>query len=69
MRTKLAGHDPGDRKTHLSGNLHVSPSPILAASRIFKETLSVARSGLFSGVIICGKARTGLPRQEDLPCG
>jgi glycosyltransferase involved in cell wall biosynthesis len=54
---------------HRSSNLHVSPSPIVNASRIFKQTLSVARSGLFSNVIICGKARAGLPRQENLPYG
>jgi glycosyltransferase involved in cell wall biosynthesis len=69
MRTKGAGHSPGDQKTRGSSNLHVSPSPIINASRIFKQTLSVARSGLFSNVIICGKARAGLPRQENLPYG
>jgi glycosyltransferase involved in cell wall biosynthesis len=69
MRTKGAGHAAGDQKTHRGSNLHVSPSPIINASRIFKQTLSVARSGLFSNVIICGKARAGLPRQENLPYG
>ena len=69
MRTKWAGLDTADQKIRQSGNLHVSPSPILAASRIFKETLSVARSGLFASVIICGKARAGLSAQENLSYG
>jgi glycosyltransferase involved in cell wall biosynthesis len=47
-------------------NIHISPAPIVNAGRIFKQTLSVARSGMFSTVIICGKARDGLPRQERL---
>ena len=63
------GRARGEQKTHRSCNLHVSPSPIVNASRIFKQTLSVARSGLFSSVVICGTARAGLPRQEDLPHG
>ncbi len=50
-------------------NIHISPSPIVNAGRIFKETLSVARSGLFSSVIICGSARPGLSRQENLTYG
>src|ERR1017187_5142307 len=50
-------------------NLHVSPTPIVNASRIFKQTLSVACSGLFSGVVICGMASTGLPREENLTHG
>ena len=50
-------------------NLHVSPTPVVNASRIFKQTLSVARSGLFSGVVICGMASTGLRREEDLTYG
>ena len=50
-------------------NIHISPSPIVNAGRIFKETLSVARSGLFSRVIICGTARPGLPGHEDLAYG
>jgi len=50
-------------------NIHISPAPIVNAGRIFKQTLSVARSGLFSSVIICGKARDGLPRQEHLTHG
>ena len=50
-------------------NLHVSPTPVVHASRIFKQTLSVARSGLFSGVVICGMACSGLPREENLTHG
>jgi glycosyltransferase involved in cell wall biosynthesis len=50
-------------------NLHVSPTPVVNASRIFKQTLSVARSGLFSNVVICGTASTGLPREENLTHG
>lgn len=52
-----------------SPNIHISPAPIVNAGRIFKQTLSVARSGFFSSVIICGKAREGLPRQERLTYG
>lgn len=59
----------GEQKTRPGANLHVSPSPIVNASRIFKQTLSVARSGLFSSVVICGVARAGLPRQENLGSG
>ncbi len=50
-------------------NIHISPAPIVNAGRIFKETLTVARSGLFSSVIICGTPQPGLPRQEDLTYG
>lgn len=69
MRSKGARHASGDQKTRRSSNLHVSPSPVVNASRIFKQTLSVARSGLFSNVIICGQARAGLPHQENLSYG
>jgi glycosyltransferase involved in cell wall biosynthesis len=55
--------------SHRGGNLHVSPSPIVDASRIFKQTLSVARAGLFSSVVICGKAQAHLPRHQDLSYG
>jgi glycosyltransferase involved in cell wall biosynthesis len=55
--------------TNLGDNIHISPAPIVNAGRIFKQTLSVARSGLFSNVIICGTARHGLPRQENLTYG
>lgn len=34
-----------------------------------KQTLSVARSGLFPSVVICGMAHGGLPRREDLSHG
>jgi glycosyltransferase involved in cell wall biosynthesis len=57
---------PGSER---GGNLHVSPSPIVDASRIFKQTLSVAQSGLFSRVFICGKAQAHLPRHQTLPHG
>jgi glycosyltransferase involved in cell wall biosynthesis len=50
-------------------NLHISPTPIVNASRIFKITHSLARSGLFSSIIICGKAQAGLPLREKLPQG
>jgi glycosyltransferase involved in cell wall biosynthesis len=53
--------------THRGVNLHVSASPIVNESRIFKQALSVARSGLFSSVVTCGTMRAGLPRQENLP--
>jgi glycosyltransferase involved in cell wall biosynthesis len=45
-------------------NIHIYPSPIVNEGRIFKQTMSVARSGLFSKVVICGTARSDLPRQE-----
>ena len=69
MRTKWTRNAPGDQPTHGGVNLHVSASPIVNESRIFKQTLSVARSGLFSNVVTCGIARAGLPRQENLPYG
>ena len=50
-------------------SLHISSGPVVNASRIFKQTLSVARSGLFSNVTICGTARARLPRQEILAHG
>jgi len=50
-------------------NVHVYPAPIVNAGRIFKQTESVARSGLFSSVIICGMALDGLPREEYLTFG
>lgn len=69
MRTKETRKPPGDQLTHRGVNLHVSASPIVNESRIVKQTLSVARSGLFSSVVTCGLARAGLPRQENLPYG
>ncbi|TFB55267.1 glycosyltransferase [Cryobacterium sp. Sr3] len=48
-------------------NLHVYPSPIVNESRIHKQTRSVAESGLFSSVVICGTARQGLPSLEEFP--
>jgi glycosyltransferase involved in cell wall biosynthesis len=45
-------------------NIHVYPSPIVNEGRIFRQTMSVAHSGLFSKVTICGTARSDLPRQE-----
>jgi hypothetical protein len=62
------GHAWSKRKTPRC-NLHISPTPIVNASRILKQTLSVARSGLFSDVIICGMAWKGLPREENLTHG
>ena len=47
-------------------NLHVSPSPIVNAGRIFKETKSIVDAGLFEEVIVCGTANTALPRVEAL---
>jgi glycosyltransferase involved in cell wall biosynthesis len=58
----------GEHMTNLQ-NLHIYPAPIVNESRILKQTLSVARSGLFSSVIICGTAPQGLPRQENLTHG
>jgi glycosyltransferase involved in cell wall biosynthesis len=69
MSAKGRRNSLGDQKAHLDVNLHVSASPIVNESRIFKQTLSVARSGLFSNVVTCGMARAGLPRQENLPYG
>jgi glycosyltransferase involved in cell wall biosynthesis len=69
LRAKGTERARGDQKASRGGNLHVSPSPIVDASRIFKQTLSVARSGLFSSVVICGKAQAQLPRHEELPHG
>ena len=68
MPSKGAVQASRDRTTR-GANLHVSSTPIVNESRILKQTLSVARSGLFSSVVICGTARDGLPRQEDLPYG
>jgi glycosyltransferase involved in cell wall biosynthesis len=45
-------------------NIHIYPSPIVNEGRIFRQTMSVAHSGLFSKVTICGTARSDLPRQE-----
>jgi glycosyltransferase involved in cell wall biosynthesis len=50
-------------------NLHIYPAPIVNESRIFKQTESIALSGLFSRVIICGTALEGLPREELLTYG
>jgi len=58
-----------DQEIRRGCNLHVLPAPIVNASRILKQTLSVARSGLFSGVVICGMAGSGLPREENLTHG
>src|SRR5260370_40565582 len=68
MRTKEQG-PLSNQTTNRGINLHVSASPIVYESRIFKQTLSMARSGLFSDVVTCGMARAGLPRQENLPYG
>ena len=59
----------GEWETARGGNLHVSPTPVVNAGRVLKQTLSVARSGLFSSVVICGMRRTGLPRQDNLSHG
>ena len=69
MQSRGAGLAQGKQESHRGGNLHVWPNPIVNASRLFKQTLSVARSGLFSSVIICGHARAGLSRQKNLPHG
>jgi glycosyltransferase involved in cell wall biosynthesis len=53
----------------MADNLHVCAAPIVGASRILKQTQSVARTGLFGNVIICGTAREDLPRREDLADG
>jgi glycosyltransferase involved in cell wall biosynthesis len=58
-----------EQEIRRGSNLHISPTPIVNASRIFKQTLSVARSVLFSGVVICGMACNGLPREENLTHG
>jgi glycosyltransferase involved in cell wall biosynthesis len=50
-------------------NIHVYPAPIVNEGRIYRQTLSVALSGLFSRVIICGIAVDGLPREEYLTSG
>jgi glycosyltransferase involved in cell wall biosynthesis len=50
-------------------NVHLYPSPIVNASRMLNETLSVARTGLFSRVILCGTAQAGLSREELLSSG
>jgi hypothetical protein len=47
-------------------NVHISPTPVTNKSRILKQTSSVARSGLFSEVTLCGKAQADLPRTEHL---
>jgi hypothetical protein len=47
-------------------NVHISPTSVTYKSRILKQTSSVAHSGLFSGVIIYGKAQAELPRTEHL---
>jgi hypothetical protein len=53
----------------MGANIHLYPAPIVGESRIFKQTLSVARSALFSEVIICGTAEEALPRIERLGHG
>jgi glycosyltransferase involved in cell wall biosynthesis len=45
-------------------NIHIYPSPIVNEGRIFRQTSSIARSGLFSNVTICGTATSFLPRRE-----
>jgi glycosyltransferase involved in cell wall biosynthesis len=47
-------------------NIHVYSSPIVNEGRIFRQTMAVARSGLFSKVTICGTARSDLPRKETM---
>jgi glycosyltransferase involved in cell wall biosynthesis len=59
----------GERESPRGDNLHISPTPVVNASRVLKQTLSVASSGLFSSVVICGMAQDGLPHQENLPNG
>ena len=58
------------RKSTTRGeNLHIYPAPIVNASRIFKETESIAQSGLFSRIVICGTATLRLPRAEKMSHG
>jgi glycosyltransferase involved in cell wall biosynthesis len=63
-----AGERTGSKVT-VCENVHVYPAPIVNEGRIFKQTQSVARTGLFSRVIICGIALDGLPREEYLTFG
>jgi glycosyltransferase involved in cell wall biosynthesis len=53
----------------LGVNLHIYPAPIVNASRIFKETESIAQSGLFSRIVICGTAARHLLREETMSQG
>ena len=69
MPSPRAARTVSERETSRGGNLHVSSSPVVNSSRILKQTLSVARSGLFSSVVICGMGRAGLPRQDNLSHG
>jgi glycosyltransferase involved in cell wall biosynthesis len=50
-------------------NVHIYASPIVNESRMLNETLSVARTGLFSRVVLCGTAQDGLSREELLSSG
>lgn len=47
-------------------NLHVSPAPIINASRIFRQMAAVGDSGLFDEVIICGQGRKDLPDRQEI---
>jgi glycosyltransferase involved in cell wall biosynthesis len=69
MLSRRVARIVGERETSRGGNLHISPTPVINASRILKQTLSIARSGLFSSVVICGMAQDGLSRQENLSHG
>ncbi|MFS2280426.1 glycosyltransferase [Microbacterium sp. OR21] len=50
-------------------NLHIYPAPILSESRIFRQTLAVARASLFDEIEICGTPAHGLPQTEPLSEG
>jgi glycosyltransferase involved in cell wall biosynthesis len=60
----LIGHE--EHRVPSVNNVHVHSTPIVNASRILKQTQSVAQSGLFNNTIICGRARQDLPREEAL---
>lgn len=47
-------------------NLHVFPTTILGASRVFRQTKAVADTGLFDHVYIFGYSHEGTPAREQL---
>ncbi|MFS0892910.1 glycosyltransferase [Microbacterium sp. 179-I 3D3 NHS] len=50
-------------------NLHIYPAPIVSESRIFRQTLAVARAGLYRAIEICGTPAPGLATEEPLSDG
>lgn len=47
-------------------NLHISPTPLVSASRIFRETAAVAESNLFDHVYLIGTSDPDLANKESI---